>query len=199
MKHTLRATAVAVLSFTFLSSFAATPATALTIPVKSEKGKVEFHAVGRPSLIKINGEGKGPEGSLKVTGAKVEGDLTFDMTSLNSGISMRDTHMKEKYLETGKFPQAKLHLTEVSLPADWAPGKAEAKDRDFKGDLTLHGVTKPVTGKFDVSGAATALNAKARFEINIADFGVEIPKYLGITVRNEVPVELTMNDMAPTP
>jgi hypothetical protein len=29
----------------------------------------------------------------------------------------------------------------------------------------------------------------------MAEFGVEIPKYLGITVKNEVPVELTLNDL----
>lgn len=170
---------------------------AMVVPVQADQGKVEFRAVGRPSMIKVNGEGKGPAGTLQIDGVKVAGDLTFDLTSLTSGISMRDTHMKEKYLETGKYPESKLRLTEVSLPADWAPGR-EAKDRTFKGDLTLHGQTNPVAGTFDVSGTAGAMNAKARFTIDLSQFGVEIPKYLGITVKNEVPIELTMNDLKAT-
>jgi polyisoprenoid-binding protein YceI len=177
------------------TSFAAVTAQAATVPVQSSQGKVEFHAVGRPSMIKVNGEGKGPEGTLTLDGAKVGGDLTFDMTSLSSGISMRDEHMKNKYLEVQKYPQAKLHLTEVTLPANWSAKAPAVKEAAFKGELTMHGQTKPVAGKFDLAGDASKMNAKANFEINIADFGVEIPKYLGITVKNEVPVELTLNDL----
>ncbi len=182
----------------FISSISAVALVAPTsIPVAASQGKIEFHAVGRPSMIKINGEGKGPTGILKVNGSKIEGDLTFDMTSLTSGISMRDTHMKEKYLEVQKYPTSKLHLTEVSLPADWSLSKPEIKGRAFKGDLTLHGVTKPVSGTFDVSrGSSTgALNTTANFEAKIDEYGVEIPKYLGITVRNEVPVTIQLNDL----
>lgn len=192
---------VAVLSSTLASIAAASSAPAvqagINIHAQADHGKTEFHAVGRPSLIKVNGEGKGPEGALQVEGVKVAGDLALDLTSLTTGISMRDEHMKEKYLETGKYPQAKLHLTDVSLPADWVPG-AETKNRAFKGDLTLHGQTKPVNGTFDVGGPMNSMVAVARFTIDISQFGIEIPKYLGITIRNEVPIELTMNDLKAT-
>ena len=169
----------------------------VTIHARADHGKTEFHAVGRPSLIKVNGEGKGPEGALQVEGVKVAGDLTLDLTSLTTGISMRDSHLKDKYLETGKYPQATLHLTDVSLPPEWTLGTG-TKDRAFKGDLTLHGQTKPVNGTFDVGGTADSMTAVARFTIDISQFGIEIPKYLGITVRNEVPIELTMNDLKAT-
>jgi polyisoprenoid-binding protein YceI len=167
----------------------------MVIPVQSSQGRIEFHAVGRPSMIKVNGEAKGPDGTLNIDGAKVSGDLTFDMTSLESGIGMRDDHMKNKYLEVGKYPQAKLHLTEVSLPEKWSAKAPAAKDVPFKGELTLHGQTKPVAGKFDLTGDAGKINAKANFEINIAEYGIDIPKYLGITIKNEVPVELTLSDL----
>ena len=195
---THKAFLLVVISATLLTSLARA---AMTIPVQSSQGKIEFHAVGRPSMIKVNGEGKGPDGTITITSAgagassKVSGDLTFDMTTLNSGISMRDDHMKNKYLEVGKFPQAKLHLTEVSLPEKWSAQTPVAKDVPFKGEMTLHGQTKPVTGKFDVSGDSAKMNAKVNFEINIAEYGVEIPVYLGITVKNDVPVEITLNDL----
>lgn len=177
------------------AGFATAAAQAATVPVQSSQGKIEFHAVGRPSMIKINGEGKGPEGTLALEGSKVSGELTFDMTSLQSGIEMRDEHMKNKYLEVGKYPQAKLRLTEVALPANWSAKTPAVKEAVFKGDLTMHGQTKPVSGTFDLEGDAAKMSAKANFEINIAEFGIEIPKYLGITVKNEVPVELTFNDL----
>lgn len=165
------------------------------ILVQADHGKLEFHAVGRPSMIKVNGEGKGPQGTLSIVANKVSGDLTIDMTSLNSGISMRDEHMKEKYLEVKKFPEAKLHLTDVSLTPAWSLKSPTVKDVEFKGDLTLHGVTKPIEGKFELSGTESALTAKADFEIKMDEFGIEIPKYLGITVKNDVPVSLIMTDL----
>jgi polyisoprenoid-binding protein YceI len=174
---------------------ASVSAKATTIPVQSDHGKLEFHAVGRPSMIKVNGEGKGPQGALMVAGNKVSGDLTFDLATLSSGISMRDEHMKEKYLEVGKFPSAKLHLTEVNLPAAWSMKSPVIKDAVFKGDLTLHGVTKPIEGKFEITGAPSAFSAKADFEVKMDEYGIEIPKYLGITVKNDVPVSLSMTDL----
>lgn len=168
---------------------------AASVSVQPSQGKIEFHAVGRPSMIKINGEGKGPEGTLKLDGNKVSGDLTFDMTSLSSGIGMRDSHMKEKYLEVQKYPQSKLHLTEVTLPANWSSKSPAVKDAKFKGDLTMHGQTKPIEGTFTIEGDASKMKSHANFEVNIANYGIEIPKYLGITVKNEVPVEITMNDL----
>jgi polyisoprenoid-binding protein YceI len=103
--------------------------------------------------------------------------------------------MKEKYLEVQKFPQSKLHLTDVALPTSWTPATPTLAGAKFKGDLTLHGVTKPIEGTFDVSGAATAMNVKAAFTVMIDQYGVEIPKYLGITVKNDVPVSLTMHNL----
>ncbi len=170
-------------------------AKAMTIPVQSDHGKLEFHAVGRPSMIKVNGEGKGPQGALTVSGNKVSGDLTFDLTTLSSGISMRDEHMKDRYLEVGKFPSAKLHLTEVNLPAAWSMKSPAIKDVVFKGDLTLHGVTKPIEGKFEISGAESTFSARADFEVKMDEYGIEIPKYLGITVKNDVPISLSMTDL----
>lgn len=180
------------LVFAFSLAALATTSHALTVQVQPSQGKVEFHATGRPSMIKINGEGKGPEGILTIgADKKVTGELTFDMTSLNSGIGLRDSHMKEKYLEVEKYPQAKLKLTDVSLPETTGGKLPSVKAQPFKGELTMHGQTKPISGTFDLEGKT----AKADFEINIAEYGIEIPKYLGITVKNEVPVELTLNDL----
>ena len=80
-----------------VSSFA----TAATMNVSSTK--VEFLAIGKPSAIKIRGKGEKLESKLQLAGKTLTGQFVFDLTSLNTGIDTRDEHMKEKYLETGKF------------------------------------------------------------------------------------------------
>lgn len=174
----------------FVSVLIPLSASASTVTAKPEQGKLEFHAVGRPSMIKINGEGPGPAGTLTVKENKVTGDLTFDMTKISSGISMRDEHMKEKYLEVQKYPDSKLHVSELVLPGDFAA--KGAKQVPFKGDLTLHGVTKPMEGKLDLS---PGVDAVATFTVHMPDFNITIPTYLGITVKDDVPVELTMKGL----
>ena len=69
-------------------------------------------AIGRPAAIKILGKSKGPSGELKIQKSDqdflVNGEAIIDLDSFETGINMRDQHMKEKYLETGKGKNAKL-------------------------------------------------------------------------------------------
>ena len=57
-------------------------------------------------------------------------------------VELRTTHMREKYLEVEKFPEAKLVIKDLDI-------KSGAKV-PFKGNLTLHGVTKELTGEASV-------------------------------------------------
>jgi polyisoprenoid-binding protein YceI len=150
-------------------------------------GSVAFHAVGRPSAIKINGTGAAPKGAITWgSDGKVAGELTLDISSLDTGISMRTNHMKEKYLEVDKFPQSKLALTEVSLPAtDFGKDFSESSV-PFKGTLTLHGVSKPVTGTAKIEQKGKNVSVHAEFTIKISDYAIAIPVFAGITVADEV-------------
>jgi len=68
--------------------------------------------------------------------AKVKVDI--DVASIDSNHAERDKHLRgEDFLEVKKYPKASFVSTSFKELSD---GKAE-----LKGDLTLHGVTKPVT------------------------------------------------------
>src|SRR5262245_62020670 len=101
-----------VLTLALLALGSATAALAsmapVSIPLDPAAGSTEFHAVGRPSMLKITGKGPGPKGEIKAEGSKVTGSFSVDLNAVTTGISMRDHHMKEKYLQTDKFPNAEL-------------------------------------------------------------------------------------------
>jgi polyisoprenoid-binding protein YceI len=64
-------------------------------------------------------------------------DATIDTTSLGTLNPALDKHLKSPdFLDTAKFPTATFHATKVTQTGD--------KTADIAGDLTLHGVTKPV-------------------------------------------------------
>jgi polyisoprenoid-binding protein YceI len=162
--------------------------------VQPEKGKIEFHAIGKPAAIKIHGKGPGPQGTIHVADGKVTGELTVDLNQFETGIGLRDRHMKEKYLETAKHPQAKLKIESLSF----APSTGGAREGTFRGDLTLHDVTKPIEGKAKVETKGAVASVKSDFRIKISDYQIDVPTYMGITVANEVDVEVGFEASAET-
>jgi polyisoprenoid-binding protein YceI len=64
-------------------------------------------------------------------------DVTIDNNSLGTLNAALDTHLKSKeFLDVAAFPTATFHATKVTSTGE--------KTADIAGDLTLHGVTKPV-------------------------------------------------------
>ena len=154
--------------------------------LSSDKGTVEFLAKGRPALLKIKGKGDGAFGSFKVKGNKASGQVELSISSFTTGISLRDDHMKNKYLEIEKYPKAVLTLKNLPLPKG-LKGKI-----NFAGVLKLHNVEKPVKGKLIFKGTKKNINTvKADFNIKISDFDIAIPSFKGVTVAEDVKISVT--------
>ena len=172
----------ALLIFTFIFSaqfsFASTQFT-----FSPKKGKVEFKTKGWPNLVNIKGKGQGVSGSLSEKENKLSGVLEFDLTSLKTGIKLRDNHMKDKYLQVKKFPKAKLTLKDSVMP------KGLNGSTEFTGIMELHGVKKEVKGKIELDNESDSIEVDAEFPIKLTDFKIDIPSYKGITVAEKVTVK----------
>jgi polyisoprenoid-binding protein YceI len=74
-----------------------------------------------------------------------DGSLAVDLRSIDTGIALRNDHLREKYLEVDKgagYEQAVLSdVSAAGVNADAPTGKGS-----FTGSLMLHGVKKTVTG-----------------------------------------------------
>lgn len=151
-----------------------------------------FEAVGKPAMLKIKGHGAVVRGDLQLNAEASRGKFEIDLEQFDTGIEMRNKHMKEKYLETARFPTALLEVTKVDLPKDFTPGK-ELADVNFSGTLTLKGVPKPVSGKLKISGAK--LKTEAEFSFSLKDYPIELPHYLGITLADRVIINATLPEL----
>lgn len=143
-------------------------------------------------------EGKGPAG-FKVTGSTTDlsvtegnGNVVFTvpLANLNTGIDLRDRHMKEKYLEVPKYPSVVLTIARSALRV---PAGGERVEADAPGTLTLHGQTHPVSVHYDAKQEGTAYLAHGRFHINMNDYGINVPSYLGITVKPDIDVTASLH------
>jgi polyisoprenoid-binding protein YceI len=165
-----------------------------------EKGKsaVEFLATGTPSAVKIRGkttEEQPLKGKFAVQGGKLNGTVTLGLTSLDTGIELRNKHMKEKYLEVEKFPTAEFTMTQLELPSAFTGKEAKADSLPFTGELLLHGVKKPVKGTATAEKNADKMNMKFQFTVKMTDFGIQVPNFLGIKVAEEVQVSVQANPL----
>ena len=65
-------------------------------------------------------------------------DITIDMKSVNTGFADFNGHIQgEDFLDTAKFPKATFKSTKVNFQ--------DGKPASIEGQLTIKGVTKPVT------------------------------------------------------
>lgn len=171
-----------------ISSFAwSKPAQLVFNPAQ---GSVGFKALGNPSALVINGEGPGPSGELKVSDEKtIEGALSFDLKTLKTGLGLRDRHMRDKYLEVEKFPEAKFTPTLVPWKDPSLAAQETVSGAPFSGKLTLHGVEAPVEGTMNAKPAAGGkVDCEFTFKIKMADFKIDTPKFAEITVAENVDV-----------
>lgn len=150
-------------------------------------GFVEFRATGHPSAIHIVGKGEHATGKFTLEERTLKGEAEFKLATLDTQNQTRNQHMKEKYLEVGLYPSAKLTLDKCELPFELKDGFS-AKDVPFTAHLTLHGVTKPLSGTVMIEQRDQVLMVKAEFKIKVNDYSISIPTFMGITMADEVAV-----------
>jgi polyisoprenoid-binding protein YceI len=141
---------------------------------------VTFNAVG-PAGFKI--EGTTPD--LTVSEADGNVILTVALANLTTGISMRDHHMREKYLEVPKYPTAVLTIARSALHL---PGPGGQVDADVPGTFALHGQSHPVTVHYTAKSDGASFTVQGKFHVNMNDYGITVPSYLGVTVKPDIDV-----------
>ena len=145
-------------------------------------GAASFRAIG-PAGLTIEGTTK------DVTVSEHDGkvSVTVLLARLDTGINVRNNHMREKYLETAKYPSTELVVdrSAITVPAPGRDVRASAP-----GQLTLHGQTRSVVVQYTAGRLGEALKVDGKARIDIRTFGIEVPSYLGATVKPDVDLEV---------
>jgi polyisoprenoid-binding protein YceI len=154
-----------------------------------ENPELQFIAIGKPAMLKIKGKSEDLKGKIKIDDKQWSANLLVNLSSLTTGIDVRDKHMKEKYLEVAKFPTAELTINNMKLIDSIEKIKNNQSDQEFKGELDLHGVKKPVSGFYSIESVDNKVKIVAKFTMNLSDFKIDIPTYIGIKVADKVDIE----------
>jgi polyisoprenoid-binding protein YceI len=127
--------------------------------------------------------------------AKSSATITIKAASIDTRNEQRDGHLRSNdFFSMDEYPEITFVSTEVSRTGD--------DSFDLSGDLTVRGVTKPVTIPFTFEGAATDPfgNFRAGFEgsvvINRKDWGVNWNAPMeagGVLVSDKVTLEFEIS------
>jgi polyisoprenoid-binding protein YceI len=129
-------------------------------------------------------------GTLGLAGerpARLGGELKVDLSTIDTGIALRNQHLKEKYLEVAKGPGYDTAVVADVRLKD-AEGEAFQGTAPFTAALTLHGVTNRVEGTADIRHVGANRRVKAVFPLVLTEFGIEAPQYLGVGVGTRLMV-----------
>src|SRR5688500_9855246 len=143
---------------------------------------VEFKATGPAGLSIV-----GTSSEVRASDNADSVIIVVPLTRLDTGIELRNKHMREKYLETGKFPNAELVVSKSAIKYP------EVGSGETTGQLKLHGQTKSVRVKYEAKKSGAGYAVAGSFRINIKDFGIEQPSYMGLSVKPEVDVAVKFN------
>ena len=140
---------------------------------------VQFTAAGPAGMSIV---GKTSELSVADDGQSVT--VKVPLATLNSGIALRDKHMKEKYLQVGSYPDAELSVARSALKfPSGTPTSGSAQ-----GTMKLHGKTKSVTFNYTAAPAGAKIQVNGSVHLDVRDYAIEIPNYMGVTVKPDVDV-----------
>ena len=136
----------------------------------TRNGKITFEA-SMPSFEEIKG--------INSTASCILDQATGDFVALALIKSFKfksplmEEHFNENYMESSLFPKATFKGKILNFDAKKV---ATAKTTfDLEGDLTIHGVTKKIKTKINVTPSSGKIMATASFDITPQDYGITIP------------------------
>ncbi|MBC7754626.1 MAG: YceI family protein [Moraxellaceae bacterium] len=155
--------------------------------------KTMFKATGRPAMIKINGEDQGPSGQIKLNDGELNGTLTLNLDGLTTKIDLRDEHMKNKYLEIAKYPDAQIIFKKTKSGFKLTDAENKSQNLVMTAEFQLRGKTLPIQLTADLTKKLNSVTGQARFTIKASDYLDTLPSYAGIKVADEVEVIVDVN------
>ncbi len=108
-------------------------------------------------------------------------------TSFKFRRALMEEHFNENYMESAKFPKAKFS-GKITSPIDWKGEKTVIVD--VKGQLTMHGVTKEVTLKAQITPGKSKIVASAELKVTPEDFSISIPSAVRDKIAKEVTIKI---------
>ena len=119
------------------------------------------------------------------------GSLSVGLGTLETGISLRDEHLREKYLEISRGESFQKALLSGILMGEADANTFQGRT-PFTATFDLHGTSRTVSGQAEIHRAGPGVRVEAAFTLSLSQFGIPEPRYLGVGVKDEVQVKVSL-------
>jgi polyisoprenoid-binding protein YceI len=156
--------------------------------VRAEGKNVASFLLNDP-FEEVNGDTRGTTGTIIADPANVAAssvELSVDLATIDTGVKLRDEHIRGEFAEVARFPHATFKS--VSVSGSSAAAANQAVEVNVTGDFQLHGVTRRLTVPMRVvlipeteltrsqRGPGDWLHASGKFPIKLSEFGIHVPQ-----------------------
>ena len=141
-------------------------------------------AVGRSSAV---------TGTMEIAGDRVEAvRIEADLTRLTSDESRRDNAIRQRGLESERYPTATLELAEP-LQLATPPAQGQEVRGQGKGRLTVHGVTREVDLDLQGVWSGSTIQVAGQLPVKMTDYQIEPPRFGPVvSIEDSLAVDLKL-------
>jgi polyisoprenoid-binding protein YceI len=164
-------------------------------PVEIRGGSVSFDVDSNVSAINVHGRSRvlDGRGDIRDNGTTIAIDrfeLTVPVNSLETGMSVRDSHMRKYVFTTadGQTPDLRFNATKTSCPANGNQATCQ-----IAGDLLIRALARPFVLSVKVTRDGGSYHAAGDGIVKLSTYNIDRPSQLGVQMSDEVKlhVELT--------
>jgi len=106
--------------------------------------------------------------------------------------ALMQEHFNENYIESDKFPTATFKGTVIQFDIT-SLKENEPQEFDVEGELTIHGVTRPIKSKVRIVTEGNLIKGTSVFNIAVKDYDIKIPKAVINNIAEEVKTTIKLN------
>ena len=110
---------------------------------------------------------------------------------MDTGLSLRNKHMRENHIPPDNCPDAAFQLTTLTVPA----GQLKDGERtavQVTGTLSLHGQSKLISPVTWMTRQADELTIESDFTITLSEFNITRPEFLVLKLSDEQQISVKL-------
>lgn len=151
----------------------------------SRNANVSFDATSNASLEEV--EAKTNTGTIVIDATSGAVEAAVLMKSFQFKKALMGEHFNENYAESTKYPKA-VFKGKLKDAASVNFTKDGTYKTTVSGNLTMHGVTKPVSAPATITVKGGKVAAQTDFTLALADYNISIPSLVADKVAKVVKV-----------
>ena len=153
----------------------------------------------RTSSGKINFNASTPLEDIDATNEEVNAILELESGKFATVMLIKDfqfrrklmqEHFNENYMESDKYPKA--IFTGIIEDLDLIEQGTEEQQQSISGEITIHGVKRPLKTKATVKMGRQSIVIRSEFMIKPEDHNIEVPRIVFQKIAREVKVDVEL-------